>query len=105
MLSEDCKKIIYSKSLDHYQYRTLIRDPMKGTWSESVAERGPMINRARDRLFIVTAISQVYSSKDIDFPPQIILVVLKGGPTHQDVRVHVEYHHYVEPNDTALQEN
>lgn len=29
-------------------------------------------------------------------------MVLKGGPTHQDVRVHVEFHHFVTPNETEV---
>lgn len=61
MLSEDGQKIIVSRALDTYQYRTLVRDPSSsGLWRESVAERGPLIDRTKDRLFIVTAISQMF---------------------------------------------
>ena len=56
MMNEKADKIIYSKSLDFYQYRTLVRDPIHGTWSESLSERGPLIDRAKNRLFIVTGI-------------------------------------------------
>ena len=60
MLDPNGDKIIYSKSLDFYQYRTLVKDPSTGTWEESILERGPLIDRAKNRLFIVTGISNMY---------------------------------------------
>ena len=61
MLSEDGEKIIVSRALDTYQYRTLVRDQSSsGLWRESIIERGPLIDRTKDRLFIVTGISQMF---------------------------------------------
>ena len=37
-----------------------------------------------------------------DLTPQLVLVVLKGGPTHLEVRVHVEFHHCVLPNTSSV---
>jgi len=42
----------------------------------------------------------MYMGDGKNITPQIVMVVLKGGPTHSDVRVPVEFHHFVAPNDT-----
>ena len=55
-----------------------------------------------DRLFIVTAISHMFLGEGKDLTPQLVLVVLKGGPTHLEVLVHVEFHHRVLPNTSSV---
>ena len=105
MLSEDGHKIIVSRALDTYQYRTLVRDPSSSVlWKESEAERGPLIDRTKDRLFIVIAISQMFLGETKELTPQLVLVVLKGGPTHLEVWVHVEFHNFVLPNTSSVGE-
>ncbi|CDW82694.1 UNKNOWN [Stylonychia lemnae] len=96
--------ITYSRLLDFYQYRVLQRYVNEKTgeinWKET--QRGPLIDRTKDKIFICTGIHQIETGmKNIS---TYVVAYLKGE-SQQQVQIKVELQQQINQSDQYTEEN
>lgn len=59
-LNPEGDQLMYSRNPDFYQYRVLVN--VDNTWSEDLHQRGPPIDRAKDKIFLPLGITYTHDN-------------------------------------------
>jgi hypothetical protein len=55
-------QLMYSRNPDFYQYRVLLKNESGGPWTEDLTQRGPPIDRNKDKIFLPLGITYTHAN-------------------------------------------